>query len=520
MKALCPFLATVLIVLSCGPDGTAEQPPPSSSGADSRENSENADTQLDEYLGDMKEDPEALANLVRDNIFYLEIAARHDRVPHPATREEKLVRPAILRLDAMEPEKAALALPSLVRLVGLPRRYNISSRVEYPVDNFVLHCGRFSTPHLVKALELPTPFISTTVNGKKVKNVWRSKQKGHFASILIRIEGAKEAEELLLKRIDEAKTPKAIDNLQKALALLRSRQGLPLGADTPQDKYRLELQRVREERGTGLKAEDYNEILQEIRSHEDTRKATIEKTSYILDFYWKKYVHSDRDIKNICEVLSYVGRYRLTELTPVCLKFLFISQNIRWERPLYGGPDLSLTWRSVNDAAASALVEIGTPAVPEILKYFAECNRPIVRIFVRPVIVKIYGEKIGKMVVEEAINAETDAERRGRLEQLLKDFSLYSEAESGPGPREGGDREEDAGLSDTPPDAGDTEPSLISPGREQSEISPTGETPPKGKSPIPPSRPGWLVSNGHWVVISVIALTVIVAVVLLIRKKA
>ncbi|MFH1550108.1 MAG: HEAT repeat domain-containing protein [Planctomycetota bacterium] len=51
-------------------------------------------------------------------------------------------------------------------------------------------------------------------------------------------------------------------------------------------------------------------------------------------------------------------------------------------------------------------------------------------------------------------------------------------------------------------------------------ISPAGETPPKEESPVPPSRPGWLVSNGHWIVIGVIALTVIVAAVLLIRKKA
>jgi len=114
------------------------------------------------------------------------------------------------------------------------------------------------------------------------------------------------------------------------------------------------------------------------------------------------------------------------------------------------------------------------------------------------------------------MHAETPIEEyEQELQRVREETGLEEEAGDYIPP--GADtNEEHLPLEVTP---SDSEPSLIPPDREQSEISPAGETPPKEKSPIPPSSPGWLVSNGHWVVISVIALTAIVIAGVLIKKK-
>jgi hypothetical protein len=70
--------------------------------------------------------------------------------------------------------------------------------------------------------------------------------------------------------------------------------------------------------------------------------------------------------------------------------------------------------------ARKALIEIGTPAVPHLLKRVRQSPEPFARMFARRAIVEIEGLRCARLILGDALTVEGDAEARQRLEEGLK----------------------------------------------------------------------------------------------------
>ena len=191
---------------------------------------------LDAVLGERRNDPVALAELARDQY---------------EKDDPTFAVFSLYRLKSMEPEKTTMALPLIIRLVGVRHAPTAGSPTFdfYPADGVVLHCGSLATPYIVEAL-----------GNQHITDSTR-RQMEHLVDILVKIEERKQAEQVLLEKLQNPPSTIVAKNLQGALALLRARENLiPLGdKETPTDRFQEELQRIKDEGIPGEKVQDEKE---------------------------------------------------------------------------------------------------------------------------------------------------------------------------------------------------------------------------------------------------------------------
>ena len=115
---------------------------------------------------------------------------------------------------------------------------------------------------------------------------------------------------------------------------------------------------------------------------------------------------------NVWFALEAVGRYHLTELAPLCIRHL---TEMEPEHPVM---ERYRTGNELAKVAAKSLIQIGSPAVPQLLADIAR-GGGILPEHARHVINEIYGKKVGAIVIRDAINAQSDPKAKARLEELF-----------------------------------------------------------------------------------------------------
>jgi hypothetical protein len=82
---------------------------------------------------------------------------------------------------------------------------------------------------------------------------------------------------------------------------------------------------------------------------------------------------------------------------------------------MYGGPFPSIP---------GALVQIGTPAIPALIKNLQESDDAIVREFSLIVLYRIEGDKdVVHLRVQKALDAQVDVTKKARLQAAIKSLS-------------------------------------------------------------------------------------------------
>jgi hypothetical protein len=112
-----------------------------------------------------------------------------------------------------------------------------------------------------------------------------------------------------------------------------------------------------------------------------------------------------------------LGILRAGEVADVIVDYLDIEAD-------YPG---SIRWPEY--PAMDALGKIGSPATPHILKAITDKDHSDVFYENAATVLKhIYGAKIARIVVNDALNDETDAAKKARLEKLLQSFPAGAES--------------------------------------------------------------------------------------------
>jgi hypothetical protein len=157
--------------------------------------------------------------------------------------------------------------------------------------------------------------------------------------------------------------------------------------------------------------EDSQKVIKDFQTAREQLAAQL--TTVIKENYQIGYTS---DVK---QALETIGRLKLAELAPLCIQYLGIAapsvsgdvmDTNRWVEPA-----------ELRKAAMNSLVEIGGQTVPALLDAAAkgEATGWFNESYAREVIIKIYGEQIGTAVIKQAIDAETDPQRKANLQKLL-----------------------------------------------------------------------------------------------------
>lgn len=120
---------------------------------------------------------------------------------------------------------------------------------------------------------------------------------------------------------------------------------------------------------------------------------------------------------NQCVIIYYLGKMRMTEASKALaerIDFQFDYRRLPVSKEF-------IMWDIKRYPALEALVEIGNPSLPAVMRNLAESDNVKVRELSLQVIVRIDSDKdISQLRLQKAIKAEMDPQKQARLQTALK----------------------------------------------------------------------------------------------------
>lgn len=158
---------------------------------------------------------------------------------------------------------------------------------------------------------------------------------------------------------------------------------------------------------SGMTSENYVDREQAARAILQSRRETIRELEEIV----RTFISDEGRKGTVKTAVVLLGKLRSVESVPL------LAENLT----LYVFYKDRKSTQSPEDAfpCVGALIEIGKPAIPEMLRNIQTSNDKKVRELSTRVIRYVEGPEIGRIVIEKAIEKQTDSRKKARLEAAL-----------------------------------------------------------------------------------------------------
>jgi HEAT repeat protein len=125
-------------------------------------------------------------------------------------------------------------------------------------------------------------------------------------------------------------------------------------------------------------------------------------------------VRSVKDHDKLIRICFLLGEYRATEAVAELASRITLEDKERAKGRLRKLP----LWGRY--PAQEALVKIGTHATPNMLGILTTSDDELTRQLAAEVVRDVYGREVARVVIEQALAKQTDAQKRKRLDEALK----------------------------------------------------------------------------------------------------
>jgi HEAT repeat protein len=161
---------------------------------------------------------------------------------------------------------------------------------------------------------------------------------------------------------------------------------------------------------------EYNEILASIRSDKSdpfdkiALKLNVERQQAVNELIS---IFEDKKSSNFqqCAAAYYLGEWRASEAVDA------LTANISLSLEQLSSDHIEV----LNLSAAAALIKIGNPSIPAVIRNLLESDNPVVRKLSLQVLCRIDGDKdIVQLRLKKALAAEKDSQKQARLQAASK----------------------------------------------------------------------------------------------------
>ncbi|MGH7990555.1 MAG: hypothetical protein ACREDS_10255, partial [Limisphaerales bacterium] len=132
---------------------------------------------------------------------------------------------------------------------------------------------------------------------------------------------------------------------------------------------------------------------------------------------------SDAKSSNLkqCATAYYLGEMSITNATSELADKITLQLNASSMRDILNMDELLPKLPNMEHPAMDALVKIGNPSIPAVIRNLAESDDAQVRKLSLQVLYRIDGDKdITQLRLQKALKAETDSQKQARLQAALK----------------------------------------------------------------------------------------------------